>query len=153
MSEYKAEVVWQRGNQLFTDNRYSRGHEWKFDGGFSVPASSAPGSVPLPMSVAENVDPEEALVAALASCHMLFFLSFAQKQGLIVDHYQDHATGFMEKNERGRLYIARIELRPATRFSGEKMPTKEQIDALHHLSHEHCCIANSLRADVTIIPE
>lgn len=153
MSEYKAEVVWQRGNQLFTDNRYSRGHEWKFDGGFSVPASSAPGSVPLPMSVAENVDPEEALVAALASCHMLFFLSFAQKQGLIIDHYQDHATGFMEKNERGRLYIARIELRPATRFSGEKMPTKEQIDALHHLSHEHCYIANSLRADVTIIPE
>ncbi len=82
MSQYQANVAWQRGDQLFTDNRYSRGHEWKFDGGLNVPASSAPSSVPLPMSVAENVDPEEALVAALASCHMLFFLSFAQSKAL-----------------------------------------------------------------------
>ncbi|MFZ6863946.1 OsmC family protein [Undibacterium sp. Ji67W] len=153
MSQYQANVVWQRGDQLFTDNRYSRGHEWNFDGGLNVPASSAPSSVPLPMSVAENVDPEEALVAALASCHMLFFLSFAQKQGFIVDSYNDHAIGFMEKNDHGRLYIARIALRPTPKFSGDKIPTKEQIEALHHLSHEHCYIANSLRADVTILTE
>ncbi|MFZ6752421.1 OsmC family protein [Undibacterium sp. Dicai25W] len=153
MGQYRAEVVWQRGEQVFTDNRYSRGHEWKFDGGQTVPASSAPSSVPLPMSIAANVDPEEALVAELASCHMLFFLSFAQKQGYIVDSYHDQAIGFMEKNENGRHFIARIDLHPQSRFSGSKLPSKEQIDALHHLSHEHCYIANSLRADVTIIPE
>ena len=153
MSQYEAHVAWHRGNQVFIDNRYSRGHVWNFDGGLSVPASSAPSSVPLPMSVAANVDPEEALVAALASCHMLFFLSFAQKQGYVVDDYQDHAIGFMAKNEEGRLFIAHIELHPRVIFSGEKVPTKEHIDALHHLSHDSCYIANSLRASVTIIQE
>jgi len=153
MSQYQATVVWQRGGQTFLDNRYSRGHEWTFDGGLTVPASSAPSSVPLPMSVAANVDPEEALVAALASCHMLFFLSFAQRQGYIVDRYQDQAIGFMEKNDIGRFFISRIELHPVMIFTGDKLPNKDQIEALHHLSHEHCYIANSLRAKVDIISE
>jgi len=152
MEQYCAKVVWNRGEQNFSDNKYSRGHEWKFDGGLTVPASSAPSSVPLPLSVAENIDPEEALVAALSSCHMLFFLAFASKQGFIVDSYEDNAAGIMEKNEKRRMSITRIELRPHTVFSGPTIPTPEQILALHHLSHEHCYIANSIRAEVLITP-
>lgn len=152
MEQYCAKVVWNRGEQNFSDNKYSRGHEWKFDGGLTVPASSAPSSVPLPLSVAENIDPEEALVAALSSCHMLFFLAFASKQGFIVDSYEDNAAGIMEKNEKRRMSITRIELRPHTVFSGLTIPTEEQILALHHLSHEHCYIANSIRAEVLITP-
>ena len=152
MEQYCAKVVWNRGEQNFSDNKYSRGHEWKFDGGLTVPASSAPSSVPLPFSVAENIDPEEALVAALSSCHMLFFLAFASKQGFIVDSYEDNAAGIMEKNEKRRMSITRIELRPHTVFSGSTIPTEEQILALHHLSHEHCYIANSIRAEVVITP-
>lgn len=152
MGQYCAKVVWNRGEQNFSDNKYSRGHEWKFDGGLTVPASSAPSSVPLPLSVAENIDPEEALVAALSSCHMLFFLAFASKQGFIVDSYEDNAAGIMEKNEKRRMSITRIELRPHTVFSGLTIPTEEQILALHHLSHEHCYIANSIRAEVLITP-
>ncbi len=152
MEQYCAKVVWNRDEQNFSDNKYSRGHEWKFDGGLTVPASSAPSSVPLPLSVAENIDPEEALVAALSSCHMLFFLAFASKQGFIVDSYEDNAAGIMEKNEKRRMSITRIELRPHTVFSGLTIPTEEQILALHHLSHEHCYIANSIRAEVLITP-
>ncbi|MEB0138138.1 MULTISPECIES: OsmC family protein [unclassified Undibacterium] len=151
MDNYQAQVIWQRQQQEFSDNKYSRAHEWKFDGGLSVPASSAPSSVPLPYSLAENVDPEEALIAALASCHMLFFLAFACKQGYIIDTYDDEAIGTMSKNERGRLYISAITLRPRVLFSGDKTATAEQINALHELAHEHCYIANSVRAEVTIM--
>lgn len=152
MSQHLASIVWQRGEQVFSDNQYSRAHEWQFDGGLRVPASSAPSSVPLPMSVAENVDPEEAVVAALASCHMLFFLAFACKKGYIVDHYEDHPVGTMEKNERNRLYLANIVLQPKVTFSGDNQPDQEAIIALHELSHDHCYIANSLKATVTIQP-
>ena len=151
MDNYQAQVIWQRQQQQFSDNKYSRAHEWKFDGGLSVPASSAPSSVPLPYSLAENVDPEEALIAALASCHMLFFLAFACKQGYIIDTYDDEAIGTMSKNEHGRLYISAITLRPRVLFSGDKTATAEQISALHELAHEHCYIANSVRAEVTIM--
>jgi organic hydroperoxide reductase OsmC/OhrA len=150
MDQYQAEILWQRNGQVFSDNQYSRAHDWKFDGGLTVPASSAPSSVPLPYSVAENLDPEEALIAALSSCHMLFFLSFAAKQGFIVDEYHDHPVGYMEKNERNRMSITRITLRPVIRFSGEKLPAAADIEALHHRSHDHCYIANSIRAEVTI---
>jgi len=150
MHQYFAQVAWQRSAQTFSDNKYSRGHQWTFDGGLSVPASSSPLSVPLPFSVEANVDPEEALIAALSSCHMLFFLSFACKRGFCVDSYEDKASGIMEKNAAGKMAITRITLVPHVVFSGDKQPTKEDIDALHHQSHEHCYIANSINAEVII---
>lgn len=150
MHQYQAQILWQRGDQVFTDNLYSRAHDWKFDGGLTVPASSSPLSVALPMSVAGNVDPEEALVAAASSCHMLFFLWLAAKQGFTVDAYTDLAVGVMEKDERGKASITRITLRPKMVFSGAKQPNAAEIAALHHRSHEDCYIANSLRAEIVI---
>jgi organic hydroperoxide reductase OsmC/OhrA len=150
MHTYEATIAWQRGDQAFTDNRYSRGHTWRFDGGAEVAASSSPLSVPLPMSIAENVDPEEALVAAASSCHMLFFLSIAGKNGFVVDSYVDHAAGVMEKNSEGKVAITRIALRPQIRFAGEKQPTADQLAHIHHESHERCYIANSLKAEIVV---
>ena len=112
MAEYKAFINWNRDGASFTDNRYSRGHSWLFDGGIEVPASSSTHVVPLPLSVAAAVDPEEALVASAASCHMLWFLSIATKRGFVVESYTDRATGIMEKNSEGKLAITRITLRP-----------------------------------------
>ncbi|MCU6432843.1 OsmC family protein [Undibacterium sp. Jales W-56] len=152
MHHYQASIKWQRGEQVFTDNKYSRAHDWQFDGGLVVPASSSPLSVPLPLSVAENVDPEEALVAAASSCHMLFFLWLAGKKGFIVDEYLDHAVGLMDKNEHGKLAITKITLRPLVIFSGDRQATSEELAALHHQAHEECYIANSLRADIVIEP-
>jgi organic hydroperoxide reductase OsmC/OhrA len=148
--QYRATVKWRRGDAKFTDQRYSRGHEWSFDGGVTVPASSSPLSVRLPYSVAEAVDPEEALVAALASCHMLTFLYVAAKQGFVVDDYADDAVGEMSKNARGKLWVSRIILSPAIVFAGEKRPTSEQLDELHHLAHEECYIANSVKSEVLV---
>eukprot|EP01133_Synstelium_polycarpum_P021898 gene21898-26299_t len=116
MQQFFATVAWQRDAQDFAGQRYSRGHEWQFDGGLTVPASSSPLSVPLPMSVAENIDPEEALVAATSSCHMLFFLSLAAQRGFIVDDYRDAAVGELGKNAQGRLAMTRIVLRPRIAF-------------------------------------
>ena len=150
MHLYTANIVWQRGDQAFTDNRYSRGHEWKFDGGAVVPGSSSPLSVPLPMSVAANVDPEEALVAAASSCHMLVFLWLACKQGYTVDSYNDQATGVMDKNSKGKLAITLITLRPHIVFSGARQPDAGQLDELHHQAHDECYIANSLACDIVV---
>ncbi len=150
MHQYQAHILWQRGDQTFTDNLYSRAHEWQFDGGLTVPASSSPLSVPLPMSVAANVDPEEALVVAASSCHMLFFLWLAARQGFTVDQYTDNAVGIMEKDARGKIAITRITLRPEISFSGDVQPSSEQLASLHHQSHKDCYIANSLRAEITI---
>ena len=118
--QYRATVKWRRGGAKFTDQRYSRGHEWSFDGGMTVPASSSPLSVRLPYSVAEAVDPEEALVAALASCHMLTFLYVAAKQGFVVDDYADDAVGEMTKNERGKLWVSKVILSPAIVVCGRE---------------------------------
>ena len=150
MSEHKATVVWERGEQAFTDNAYSRGHSWKFDGGVTVPASSAPTSVPAPMSVTENVDPEEAFVASLASCHMLFFLGIAAKRGYVVDSYTDAATGYMDRNSEGKTAVTKVVLEPKVSFSGANVPTAEQIEELHEASHELCYIANSVRTEVLV---
>jgi organic hydroperoxide reductase OsmC/OhrA len=106
----------------FTDQRYSRGHSWTFDGGIAVPASSSPLSVRLPYSVAEAADPEEALVAAVSSCHMLTFLYIAAKQGFVVDVYAEEATGVRTKNDQGRLWVSKVTLRPAITFSGREAP-------------------------------
>jgi organic hydroperoxide reductase OsmC/OhrA len=149
--EYRATVTWKRdGGAAFTDQRYSRGHTWTFDGGITVPGSSSPHSVKLPYSVAEAVDPEEAFVAALSSCHMLTFLYVAAKQGYVIDAYTDEAVGVMTKNEHGRMWVSTVTLAPAIAFSGEKRPTQAQFDELHHLAHEECFIANSVKSEVVV---
>jgi organic hydroperoxide reductase OsmC/OhrA len=150
MQEFEAKLVWQRGAQPFTDQRYSRAHEWIFDGGLHVPASSSPLSVPLPMSEAANLDPEEALVAAVSSCHMLFFLSIAAQRGFVVDDYRDHALGIMDRNAEGKMAMTRITLRPAIAFSGARQPGAAELDAIHHAAHDQCYIANSIKADVVV---
>jgi organic hydroperoxide reductase OsmC/OhrA len=149
MQEFTATVRWSRGDQAFSDKRYSRAHSWHFDGGLEVPASSSPLSVPVPMSVASNVDPEEALVAALSSCHMLWFLAIAAAAGLVVDRYVDDARGVMEKDARGKLSMTRIDLRPDVSFSG-RQPEKEELEGLHQRAHDECYIANSIRAEVVV---
>ncbi|MDC8760181.1 OsmC family protein [Janthinobacterium fluminis] len=150
MQQFTATLLWERGRQEFTDQRYSRAHEWRFDGGLRVPASSSPLSVPLPMSDPAAVDPEEALVAAASSCHMLFFLSIAAQRGFTVDRYQDHAVGALGRGADGRMAMTRITLRPAIAFSGAPVPDAAALAAIHHLAHEKCYIANSLKADVVI---
>jgi organic hydroperoxide reductase OsmC/OhrA len=152
MHRYEATIVWQRGDQTFTDNRYRRTHEWRFDGGARVPASASPQSVPLPMSDPAVVDPDEALVAATASCHMLFFLSHAAKNGFIVDSYVDEADGVLQENDAGRMAITRITLRPQVVFSGERQPRADDIAAMHHDAHAQCYVANSLRSEIVIEP-
>jgi len=148
---YSATVAWQRkASEPFTDNRYSRGHVWRFDGGIEVPASSAPSSVRLPYSVAEAVDPEEAFVAALSSCHMLTFLFLAAKAGFTVERYEDAATGIMTKNAQGRLFVSHVDLNPAVTFSGDKRPSEADLADLHHHAHEQCYIANSVKTEVTV---
>jgi organic hydroperoxide reductase OsmC/OhrA len=152
MSEYKVTVHWERQDQLFTDNRYSRGHVWAFDGGIEVPASSSPHVVPLPYSIASAVDPEEAFVAALSSCHMLCFLSIAAKRGFRVDSYADDAVGVLEKDQSGRFAMTRVTLRPHASFSGNQLPAEPELQAMHHEAHEECFIANSVKTDVRFVP-
>ena len=149
--EYTATVAWARGAaEPFTDNKYNRGHTWSFDGGVTVPGSSSPLSVRLPYSRADAVDPEEALVAAVSSCHMLTFLFYAAKEGYVVDSYTDEAVGVMTKNDRGKLFVSKVALRPRIVFSGAKQPGAAELDALHHHAHEECYIANSVLAEVVV---
>lgn len=148
MSTYTATIRWNRGGQIFTDNKYSRGHTWRFDGGIEVPASSSPSVVPVPLSVGAAVDPEEAFVAALSSCHMLFFLAFAAKRGFVVDAYTDDAQGLLERDATGGSSVTVVTLRPRVAFSGAKRPTREEFDAMHHESHEKCFIARSVKSEV-----
>ncbi|HKE00876.1 MAG TPA: OsmC family protein [Planctomycetota bacterium] len=152
MSEYTAVVEWQRNGAPFVDGRYGRGHVWRFDGGIEVPASSSPRVVPLPMSMEAAVDPEEAFVAALSSCHMLWFLSLAAKDGFVVDHYRDGAVGILAKGADGKLAMTRVTLHPQVRFAGERAPSRTHLDALHHEAHEKCFIASSVKTDVRCEP-
>ena len=149
---YTATINWERNGAAFAEHRYSRGHEWRFDGGVTVPASSSPDSVPLPFSVANAVDPEEALVAATASCHMLWFLSIAAKRGFRVDRYFDSAVGRMSKNEHGKLFLSHVTLRPRVAFSGERRPAAAAVDAMHHEAHAECFIAASVKSEVRCEP-
>lgn len=151
MSQYFAKIKWVRGiNENYIDNKYSRGHEWVFDGGVTVQASSSPHVVPIPYSVEENVDPEEAFVASLSSCHMLFFLSIAAKSRYVVDSYVDDAIGLMEKDSDGKILMTKVTLRPHVHFSGAKKPTIKQLEKMHHHSHEQCFIANSVKTEIVI---
>ena len=151
MSAYSAAVRWRRNPaEPFLDGRYSRAHEWAFDGGARVPASSSPHVVRPPFSDPAGVDPEEALVASLASCHMLFFLDFARQAGFRVDAYEDNAEGMMEPGPGGRAWMARVTLKPHIVFAGDKRPSRIDVDALHHRAHEACYIANSVKSEVRI---
>jgi organic hydroperoxide reductase OsmC/OhrA len=151
MSAYTAAVGWRRKpDEPFLDGRYSRAHEWGFDGGARVPASSSPHVVRPPFSDPAGVDPEEALVASLSSCHMLFFLDFAKRSGFVVDAYEDNAEGVMENGPDGRVWMARVTLKPHIAFSGDQRPRRVDVDALHHKAHEACYIANSVKSEVRV---
>ena len=152
MGNYTAEVLWLRGDQDFLDNRYSRRHLLRFDGGAEVAGSSSPHVVPVPGSDPSAVDPEEAFVASLASCHMLWFLAIAAKRGYRVDRYSDEATGSMERGADGRLWMSVVTLRPRASFSGEKLPGFADIEAMHRRAHDECFIANSVKTEVRCEP-
>lgn len=150
MSEHKATIRWKRTGSDFLGGKYSREHTWSFDGGLTVPASSSPSVVSPPYSNPANVDPEEAYVASIASCHMLTFLALAAKARIGVERYEDEAVGVMTKNERGVPWVSAVTLRPLLTFSGEKQPTPAEIESLHHRAHELCFIANSIKTEVSI---
>jgi len=150
MSEHKAIIRWQRNGQDFLKGKYSREHTWTFDGGVTVPASSAPSSVPLPYSNPANVDPEEGLVASVSSCHMLTFIFLAGRKGFQIDSYDDEAIGEMTKNDRDVPWVSTIRLNPKIVYSGDKRPSREEEEQLHHAAHEQCFIANSIKSQVTV---
>jgi organic hydroperoxide reductase OsmC/OhrA len=151
MSTYTATIRWSRsGDGDFTKGQYSRAHEWAFDGGAVVPASASPHIVPAPWSDVAGVDPEEAFVASLSSCHKLFFLDFARRSGFVVDDYVDEAEGVLEKRSDGKLAMTRVTLHPRVEFSGEKRPSDADIAELHHRAHEACFIANSVTTEVKV---
>ena len=147
--DHRAVVSWRRGEGDFARGRYSRLHEWRFDGGISVPASASPNVVPPPLSSADAVDPEEAFIAALSSCHMLTFLDLARRDGFVVDSYEDKAIGVAERIAPGRTAVTRVVLRPAIVFSGAA-PEPAKLEDLHHRSHELCFIANSVKSEIVI---
>lgn len=152
MSHHSAEILWQRGDQDFLANRYSRRHTIRFDGGAEWVGSSSPHVVALPWSDASAVDPEEAFVAALSSCHMLWFLSIAASRGFCVERYADSASGKMGRNADGKIAMTVVTLHPEVRFSGDKLPSPEQHEAMHHSAHDQCFIANSVRTEVRCEP-
>jgi organic hydroperoxide reductase OsmC/OhrA len=152
MSRYTASVRWARGDAAFTDLRYSRRHTWRFDGGVDVPASSSPHSVKVPYSAEDAVDPEEAFVASIASCHMLWFLSIAAGRGFVVDRYVDDAEGFLERGADGKVWMTRTTLRPAIAIAGARKPSRDELVAMHDEAHHACFIANSVKTVVTCEP-
>lgn len=148
MGRYTAKVEWKRADhEPFVDQKYSRAHQWRFDGGAEVAASASPQIVPLPYSAAENVDPEEAFVASLSSCHMLFFLSFAAKEGFVVDSYLDEAEGVMDRDEQGRTAMTTVTLTPYVTYKGPR-PDRAVEETLHHKAHNACFLANSVKTRV-----
>ena len=154
MSTYSAVIAWQRGQQAFSDHRYSRRHAWQFDGGAVVPGSSSPQAVPLPMSDASAVDPEEAFVASLSSCHLLWFLDLAARAGWVVDDYRDEASGVLSRNVIASwpLALTRVTLRPEVRFAGDRQPDPAEVRRLHEAAHQACFIANSVKSEVRCEP-
>lgn len=152
MAQHTAEILWLRREQDFVSNRYSRRHLLRFDGGVEVPGSSSPHVVPVPMSDPAAVDPEEAFVASLSSCHMLWFLSIAARNKYCVDRYFDAAVGTMGKNSEGKMVMLTVTLKPELQFSGAHVPTLEQINGMHREAHEECFIANSVKTEVRCEP-
>nr|WP_315426704.1 OsmC family protein [uncultured Albidiferax sp.] len=152
MTHHTATIVWQRDAQTFNDHRYSRRHSWHFDGGAQVAASSSPHVVRLPFSDPAAVDPEEAFIAALSSCHMLWFLDLAARAGWVVDSYHDAATGLMARNSQGRMAMTQVTLHPAVQFGGDRQPSPAELEQLHHAAHAECYIANSVTTEVLCEP-
>lgn len=150
MSEHKATITWKRTSPDFLKGKYSREHSWTFDGSLTIPASPSPSVVPAPYSNPAHVDPEEAYVASISSCHMLTFLYVASRQGFQVDSYEDEAIGVMTKNEKSVPWVSSVTLHPKIVYSGEKLPTPDDVEKLHHLAHEQCFIANSIKTEVTV---
>jgi organic hydroperoxide reductase OsmC/OhrA len=146
MSEHKMTLTWKRGDVPFEYQKYPRNHAWKFDGGHEMTASSAPAYLGDP----KQVDPEEAFVASLSSCHMLTFLAIAAKQKFVLDEYVDEAVGHMEKNAEGRMAITRVELHPKLKWGGDKQPSPEELEKMHHMAHDQCFIANSVKTEITV---
>ncbi len=153
MSKHSSIIAWGRNGETFTDGRYSRAHTWTFDGGEQVKASSSPDVVPEPLSDASAVDPEEAFVASLSSCHMLWFLAIASKRGFLVDSYRDEPSGKMGRDAEGRTAMIELVLRPQVEFGGESAPTKEVLDEMHHEAHDKCFIANSVKTKIRFEPQ
>ena len=149
---YKATIEWRRDAGDFAKGRFSRAHLWRFDGGIEVPASASPAVVPLPMSVEAAVDPEEAFVASLSSCHMLTFVDLARRAGFTVDSYADTAEGIMARLEAGRWWVSKVTLRPRIVFSGDKRPDEIDLADLHHKAHDACFIANSVKTEIVVDP-
>jgi len=149
MSEHKMTLTWKRGDLPFEYLKYSRNHTWKFDGGHEMTASAAAAYLGDP----KNVNPEEAYVASLSSCHMLTFLAIACKQKFVLDEYTDDAVGHMEKNAGGEMAITKVTLKPKITFSGEKKPSAEELDKMHHAAHENCFIASSVKTEITVEPQ
>jgi organic hydroperoxide reductase OsmC/OhrA len=149
MSEHKMTLTWKRGDAPFDYQKYPRDHTWKFDGDYEMQASAAPTY----LGNSKLIDPEEAFVASLSSCHMLTFLAIACKKKFVLDEYVDDAVGYMEKNAEGKLAITRVVLRQKTKFSGDKQPSKEELDEMNHAAHENCFIASSVKTEVTIEPQ
>lgn len=145
MARHSVVIEWERNGAVYSDRRYSRAHSWTFDGGLTVPASSSPHVVPPPLSVPANVDPEEAYVAALSSCHMLWFLDIAARRGFVVDSYRDEAEGFLEADDWKKLAITRVILHPHVEFKGSALPGDADVAALHHQAHDSCFLANSVK--------
>jgi organic hydroperoxide reductase OsmC/OhrA len=150
MSEHRATVRWTFPGGEFVKGRYSRDHTWSFDGGLTVPASSSPAAVPKPWSNEAHVDPEEAFVASLSSCHMLTYLYLAAKAGFEIASYEDEAVGTMTKDAQGIPWVSTVALRPRIVYSGPRRPSATEEEALHHKAHEHCFIANSVKTEVTV---
>jgi organic hydroperoxide reductase OsmC/OhrA len=148
MSDHKAIIRWQCASPDFLKGKYSREHTWTFDGGITVPASASPSVLPPPLSNPAYVDPEEAFVASISSCHMLTYLYVAGRQGFQVDSYEDEAVGVMAKNERGVPWVSAVTLHPKIVYGGEKRPSHADEERLHHLAHEQCFIANSVKTAV-----
>jgi organic hydroperoxide reductase OsmC/OhrA len=151
MSTHTAEILWQRNGASFVDSRYSRGHRWRFDGGVEVPASASPHNVPLPHAVEAAVDPEEAFVASLSSCHMLWFLFLAARRGLVVEVYRDPAEGILSRDAEGFLAMTQVTLRPEITYAGAA-PSPAEEAALHHEAHDRCFIARSVKTEVRVQP-
>ena len=149
--EYRATIVWRRDGGDFAKGRYSRAHEWRFDGGITVPGSASPSVVPAPFSRQDAVDPEEAFVAALSSCHMLTFVDLARRAGIVVESYEDEAVGIMERIAPNKMAITRVTLKPRIVFGGA-VPDKAKLDELHHQAHEACFIANSVKTEIKVEP-
>ena len=150
MTTYTATIRWNRNPETdFARGQYSRAHRWSFDGGITLAASASPHIVPAPWSSADAVDPEEAFVASLASCHMLFFVDLARRAGLVVDSYVDEAEGVLEKRDDGKMWMSRVTLRPRVTWGGDA-PDEAAIADLHHKAHDACFIANSVTTKVTV---